>query len=300
MYRIYRGAMSGLVAAAVLAAGGAAALTPAEKCESAKLSEAGKYGFCRLKAESKAIKVGGAPDYGKCDAKYDAKWLTIEDNGGGSCPSNGDDASIKAFITQHTDDLASFLAGGLPSLPLGQRVRTGQTLCYSGAGAVVGCAGTGQDGALQKGLPPSFADNGDGTISDSRTGLMWETLSDDGSVHDKDTVYSWSTAISGKVATLNATSFAGYTDWRLPNVNELQSLANYGAVGPAVHAPLHSGCVPACAATACSCTRSATYWTSTTYQSFPASAWHVDFNIGAVGFGNKGNSGSVRAVRGGP
>jgi hypothetical protein len=93
-------------------AAGAGALTAAEKCEAAKLKEAGKYGFCRLKAEAKAVKTGAAPDYSKCDDKYGLKWPAIESAGGGMCPSNGDQAAIGAFITQHTDDLAAALGGG--------------------------------------------------------------------------------------------------------------------------------------------------------------------------------------------
>ena len=62
-------------------------------------------------------------------------------------------------------------------------------------------------------------DNGDGTITDTKTGLMWEKLSDDGSIHDKDTAYTWANAFAVKVATLNGGGgFAGHTDWRVPNV----------------------------------------------------------------------------------
>ena len=85
-------------------AGEAGALTAAEKCESAKLKEAGKYGFCRLKAEAKAVKTGSAPDYSKCDARDAFKWPAIESAGGGMCPSNGDQIALASFITQHTDD----------------------------------------------------------------------------------------------------------------------------------------------------------------------------------------------------
>ena len=115
------------------------------------------------------------------------------------------------------------------------------------AGTVIPCAGTGQDGELQKGLARAYVDNGDGTITDTKTGLMWEKLSDDGSIHDKDTTYTWANAFAVKVATLNGGGgFAGYTDWRVPNVNELQSLVNYGAVNPAVSPAFNTGCAPAC------------------------------------------------------
>ena len=54
--------------------------------------------------------------------------------------------------------------------------QTGQVLCYDSSGSVIPCAGTGQDGALQKGveLPtPRFSDKSDGTIKDNLTGLIW-------------------------------------------------------------------------------------------------------------------------------
>ena len=61
-----------------------------------------------------------------------------------------------------------------------------------------------------------FIDNGDETISDNATGLMW-MKSDDGSGH------LWEEALS--YAEVN--EFAGYSDWRLPNVKELQSIVDY-------------------------------------------------------------------------
>ncbi len=55
------------------------ALDPDVKCNAAKVKEAGKYSFCRLKAESKAIKKAEAPDFSKCDSKYGEKWQKAED-----------------------------------------------------------------------------------------------------------------------------------------------------------------------------------------------------------------------------
>ena len=48
------------------------------------------------------------------------------------------------------------------------------------------------DGAVQAGAPLSFTDNGDGTITDNNTHLMWEKKGDGGGLHDKDNTYSWS------------------------------------------------------------------------------------------------------------
>src|SRR5204863_391623 len=92
---------------------------------------------------------------------------------------------------------------------------TGQTTCSNASGTVIPCAGTGQDGDIQAGAPLSYTDNGDGTITDNDTGLVWEKLSLDGSVHDRNNTYTWTQAFSGHVATLNSTSFAGHTDWRV-------------------------------------------------------------------------------------
>ena len=49
------------------------------------------------------------------------------------------------------------------------------------------------DGTVQAGADLSYTDNGDGTITDNNTGLMWEKKSDDGDLlHDKDNSYYWS------------------------------------------------------------------------------------------------------------
>ncbi len=152
---------------------------------------------------------------------------------------------------------------------------------------------------MEAGLTGAYTDNGDGTITDTRTGLTWEKLSDDDSVHDQDDTYTWDDAFAFKVAALNGMTFAGHTDWRVPNVNELQSIASYGAVSPAVSAALSTACVADCTVLTCSCTPASNFWSSTTNQDNPIGAWSVGFADGSVYPFSKISENSVRAVRGG-
>ena len=103
------------------------ALDPDIKCEAAKVKETAKYYACRLKAESKAIKKGEAPDFTKCDSKYSEKWQKAESKAGGACLTNGDEAPIQARITGDADDIVSLLAGGSAPSPC---PATGQTTAY--------------------------------------------------------------------------------------------------------------------------------------------------------------------------
>ena len=139
---------------------------------------------------------------------------------------------------------------------------SGQETCWNSVGAVIPCAGTGQDGDTQAGAPLAYTDNGDGTITDNNTGLVWAKKSDDGSLHDWDNTYTWADAFD-YVADLNAAQFAGHTDWRLPNLKELQSIVNYGQQNPAVSSAFNNGCVAGASVLTGSCTKSNNYWAST-------------------------------------
>ena len=217
----------------------------------------------------------------------------------GTCTGNL--GTCNTNLTTSTGDLGACNTNltTCQAAPQGQRLKTGQTLCYDESGTVIPCAGTGQDGEFQKGLARSYTDNGNGTITDNRTGLMWEKLSDDGSIHDKDTTYTWTTAVTTKVAALNSGSFGGFTDWRLPNRAELESLVNLGAVSPSVFSAFNTSCAASCTVLTCSCTQSGTCWSSSTYQINPPLAWGVVFTDGNVFAGNKSSSTYVRGVRGG-
>jgi hypothetical protein len=171
---------------------------------------------------------------------------------------------------------------------------TGQT--------VIACLNTGQDGDIQAGAALSYTDNGDGTITDNNTGLMWAKQDNNvDPLHDMDTVYTWANAFAVHIAGLNAAAFAGHTDWRLPNVKELQSIVNYQNHSPAVSSEFNSNCSVNVNVLTGSCTAGANYWASSSYVnqlSNPALAWIVDFLNGFVFPGGKNNLSRVRAVRG--
>ena len=97
-------------------------------------------------------------------------------------------------------------------------------------------------------------------------------------------LYIWTAA----VAACEAKDYAGYSDWRLPNVRELMSLVDYEKdTGPAIN----TAAFPAA--------RTSTYWSSTTYLQNATLGWRVTFNDGGVNVDLKTLGSYVRCVRGG-
>ena len=189
---------------------------------------------------------------------------------------------------------------------------TGQTTSYSASTRTETGAPVLDDGAVQAGGALSYQDNGDGTITDPNTQLMWEKKSQDGGLHDVSMTFPYAsstiTTIWDWLARVNAEDgigFAGYNDWRIPNVKELQSVVDYGTFDPAVDPAFNNGVSPACTVLTCSATASDSYWSSSALAKFPEKAWIVTFYLG-TDFGeyklfDPGYSHFhfVRAVRGG-
>lgn len=105
--------------------------------------------------------------------------------------------------------------------------QTGQAQCFDTAGVEITCAGTGQDGEIQAGVAwpePRFIDNNDGTFTDNLTGLIWLKNANCYDQKTWDQALSYVSFIEDGFCGLSDNSQPG--DWRLPNINELESLTN--------------------------------------------------------------------------
>ncbi|HDK37607.1 MAG TPA: DUF1566 domain-containing protein [Thiolapillus brandeum] len=162
----------------------------------------------------------------------------------------------------------------------GLLARTGQVLCYGSCGDVISCTESGQDGELQKGRvwPVPRFEILDHDVLDHLTGLCWYRNADlTGRTVD------WLEALS-RVKAL-ARRQPG-KNWRLPNINELETLVDCSRSGAALPnaAPFEN--------------IRAGYWSSTTSMFEPDWAWALYLDKGAIGVGQKpGRHFYVWAVR---
>jgi DNA-binding beta-propeller fold protein YncE len=167
------------------------------------------------------------------------------------------------------------------------------------------------DGAIRAGTALAYVDNGDGTISDRNTGLMWEKkCAGCGGLHDFNTRYPWrspkgETDVAGWLVAINAEDgrgFGGHDDWRLPEIGELLGIVNYEHFNPAVSSAFDgSGCGLDCRsldAPECSCTHLGAYWTAGNSPHPDDIVPVVAFHLGLVWGQSTGDGAFVRAVRG--
>ncbi len=132
-----------------------------------------------------------------------------------------------------------------------------------------------------------YINHGDGTITDNVTKLMWkqcpEGLSGSDCATGSASTYTWQDALA-----LSGSSFAGYTDWRLPNIKELSSLASLNCYSPSINTTMFPN------------TPNASFWSSSPYANNTSYAWRLIFSDG-FGSGNYRNfSYRVRLVRHNP
>lgn len=152
--------------------------------------------------------------------------------------------------------------------------KTGQVIQYA----------AGDDGAYQKGYPKTgarFTDNGDGTITDNGTGLTW-AKDGNGAGCNNGAEIAWAAAL----AYCEGLNFAGYTDWRLPNIKELMTLLDMNNT-PIYIDPLFVN------------THTGYYFSSTTKSSDTDYAFYVSFADAFAADIDKTEPKHIRAVRGG-
>lgn len=129
----------------------------------------------------------------------------------------------------------------------------------------------GQPGALER-----LVDNGDGTVTDTSTGLMWQqaTASD---------TQTWANAISY----CENSELSGFSDWRLPTIKEIDSIADLNRANPAINIDFFPE------------TQSSYYVSSTTWVPTTSNAWNYVFDSGRGFYLYKNYPIYLRAVRGG-
>jgi hypothetical protein len=182
-----------------------------------------------------------------------------------------------------------------------ETIQVAVLLCTRAAAAPVPKTGqtvlslAGDDGDLEKGVAspnPRFTDNGNGTITDNLTALIWLKNANCFGAPQWATAISDANSLAAGACGLSDGSVAG--DWRLPNVRELHSLVDYGVntccdftdpVLPTGH-PFTNF-------------QASFYWSSTTTAGGSSGAWLVFFGSGFVFDDGKFGNGFVIAVRGG-
>jgi hypothetical protein len=189
---------------------------------------------------------------------------------------------------------------------------SGQTTSYAATRKGKGFGAVPDDGAVRAGVPLAYADNGDGTITSRNAGLTWEKKCVGcGGLHDASARYRWrssregETDVAGWLQAINAengTGFGGHDDWRLPDIAELVSIADYERFNPALgNAFDRSSCTLGCdslASAECSCSAMGPYWTARGSSEAADVVPVVLSNLGIVVGRAIDDDAFVRAVRG--
>ncbi|HEC15771.1 MAG TPA: DUF1566 domain-containing protein [Sedimenticola sp.] len=137
-----------------------------------------------------------------------------------------------------------------------------------------------------------FENTADGAIMDKQTGLMWKTCSEgqtwrrDGCQGDAG-VYSWQEALLRAEAVNRGGGYAGHSDWRVPNIKELDSLVELACFEPAINVEVFPDTPPGY------------FWAASPYLSDSEFAWGIGFRHGDSLIGRKTRAYHVRLVRGG-
>ena len=121
-----------------------------------------------------------------------------------------------------------------------------------------------------------FKENGDGTITDNYTGLIWQQF-------QSNTSLTWEEAL----AYAAGLTLAGKSDWRVPNIKELQSINDEKLYMPSFNKSFFPKI------------NAGNFWSSTSQVNSPAKAWDLNVDFGIVSYSDKLLRQQVLCVRGG-
>jgi len=200
-----------------------------------------------------------------------------------------------------------------PAGPQGLQGATGAQGPAGTGGGIPTCDTNSPYLVIANGIPvcqPRYVDNGDGTVTDNKTALMWEKKSPAATadVHYINNLYTWSSSGSAADGTLYtdflvnlnrdespdgiSNCFANHCDWRIPTSSELFSILSPHFPDTCTSAP--------CIDPAFGPTAAGFYWVSTSVPGAAAYAYSDNFNIGPGDGGDlKTNTFHARGVRGG-
>lgn len=133
-----------------------------------------------------------------------------------------------------------------------------------------------------------YQDNGNGTVSDLHTGLMWQRCSVGQSASnctDSAIPYTWDWALQYPQTLNSLGGFAGFSDWRLPNSKELESLVEEACHSPAINLTHFPN------------TPSSDYLSSSPFVDDLYYAWVVFFSFGGTNGNYRYNPYYLRLVR---
>jgi hypothetical protein len=209
-------------------------------------------------------------------------------SGGVCCTNSCTTGSVSCLSTSSTQIQACTVGSNGCAAPSVTACSTGWVCERSGGAAcedpnwaewpMPNCSGDVSNGAPNQEI---YSNNGDGTVTDVVTGLVWQQALPSGT-------YTWgSTSTAGTAENYCSTlSLAGFSDWRLPSLIELMSLMDEGAVAPAINTTSFPG-TPS----------NSPFWTSTPDAASSGSAWSVSSFDGSMRGAAESSAYSVRCVR---
>lgn len=175
--------------------------------------------------------------------------------------------SINKQSNDNTKVWCTNAGGGIGNHPKSETISAGGTKKFH-ARAV-------RDINLPSTLKSHFTDNGNGTITDNLTNLIWQKIT-----------YSDSLTWEQALAYSDSLTYSGFNDWRLPNIKELQSLNDESIINPSIDKTIFTNL------------GIKKYWSSTTLPNQTAKAWYLHTQFGITTYDNKTARNMIICVRG--